>query len=50
MGRHLSSTVTARRPDPEAWAEALRLAGGDSRLLRASADGRTVEVLNSPDR
>jgi hypothetical protein len=37
---------TAQRPDPEAWALALELAGGNVRRLTCSKDGRTVIVAN----
>ncbi len=37
--------VTVRRPDPQAWDQALRLAGGDHRRLEVLADG-TVVVHN----
>ncbi len=37
--------VSVRRPDPQAWRQALRLAGGDHRRLEVLADG-TVVVHN----
>ena len=37
--------VTVRRPDPQAWQHALRLADGDHRRLEVRADG-TVVVHN----
>ncbi len=37
--------VTVRRPDPQAWRHALRLAGGNPRRLEVLADG-TVLVHN----
>ncbi len=37
--------VTVRRPDPQAWRHALRLAGGDHRRLEVLVDG-TVLVRN----
>ncbi len=41
----LPAPVTVRRPDPQAWRHALRLAGGDHRRLELLADG-TVLVHN----
>lgn len=39
--------VESVRPDPLAWAEALRLAGGDARRCR-TVSASTVIVLNFP--
>jgi hypothetical protein len=42
--------VTTRKPNPAAWRAALKLAGGDARRLRVSADGGAVVVTNQATR
>lgn len=47
--RPAAGPVRARRPDADAWALALREAGGDARRCEALADG-SVLVRNQPRR
>jgi hypothetical protein len=43
--RSAAAQVSVRRPDPQAWRHALRLAHGDHRRLEVQSDG-TVVVRN----
>ncbi|MGL5829330.1 MAG: hypothetical protein ACRC0L_07150 [Angustibacter sp.] len=45
LSRTAPNEITIRRPDPDVWQAALKLAGGDHRRLEVQEDG-TVLVRN----